>query len=111
MVHPSATHGFKMKYMKKYLTITATIFIFSCTGPQKEDKKTALEHMTTKKDSSLVKYTVNMVVNKKDFSCGMPVSAGLEDTCQYKGKAYGFCSKECKEEFLKSPERYLADKH
>jgi YHS domain-containing protein len=54
------------------------------------------------------KYTLAMVVNKKDPSCGMPLTAGLEDTVHYKDKAYGFCSKECKNEFLKNPEGYLA---
>ncbi len=44
----------------------------------------------------------------KDPACGMPLKAGLEDTAQYKGKLYGFCSKECKAEFLKDPASYLA---
>jgi YHS domain-containing protein len=99
-----------MKYLKKYLSVAATTLIFSCTGPQKDDKTKAMEHITSKIDSSAAKYTVDMVDNKRDYSCGMPVSAGLEDTCHYKGKAYGFCSKECKEEFLKSPKQYLAEK-
>jgi YHS domain-containing protein len=38
----------------------------------------------------------------------MPLTAGLEDTTRYKGKLYGFCSRECKEEFLKNPEGYSA---
>ncbi len=54
------------------------------------------------------KYTLAMVANKKDPSCGMPLTAGLEDTTQYKGQAYGFCSKECKNEFLKNPDGYIA---
>ena len=45
---------------------------------------------------------------QKDPSCGMPLKAGLEDTLRYKGKLYGFCSKECKDEFLKNPASYLA---
>ncbi len=45
---------------------------------------------------------------KKDPSCGMPLTAGLEDTTTYKGKLYGFCSKECKEAFLKEPAAYTA---
>lgn len=45
--------------------------------------------------------------SKKDLSCGMPISAGLEDTAHYKNKVYGFCSKECKEAFLKDPEAAL----
>lgn len=44
----------------------------------------------------------------KDPACGMPLKAGLEDSTEYKGKLYGFCSKECKESFLKSPESFLA---
>ena len=44
----------------------------------------------------------------KDPACGMPLKAGLEDSTQYKGKLYGFCSKECKETFMKSPESFLA---
>lgn len=46
----------------------------------------------------------------KDPACNMPISAGVEDTAHYKDKVYGFCSKECKEEFLKDPESYLAKK-
>ena len=44
----------------------------------------------------------------KDLSCGMPLTAGVEDTVHYKGKLYGFCSKECKDAFLKDPASYLA---
>ena len=48
--------------------------------------------------------------NTKDLYCGMPLKAGVGDTAHYKGKLYGFCSKECKEEFLKNPPLYLAAK-
>jgi YHS domain-containing protein len=51
-----------------------------------------------------------MVVNTTDFACGMPVSAGISDTAQFEGKAYGFCSAECKAEFQKEPAKYLAAK-
>jgi len=44
-----------------------------------------------------------MVDNKKDPNCGMPVTAGIEDTVHYNGKVYGFCSDECKQAFLKNP--------
>jgi YHS domain-containing protein len=47
--------------------------------------------------------------NKKDPACGMPLTAGVEDTVHYKGKLYGFCSTECKDEFLKNPEGHLAE--
>ncbi|MBL7701615.1 MAG: YHS domain-containing protein [Ferruginibacter sp.] len=45
-----------------------------------------------------------------DLVCGMPVRAGIEDTLHYKGKLYGFCAKECKEEFLKDPAQYITKK-
>ena len=45
--------------------------------------------------------------SKTDPVCGMPVTAGIEDTLNYKGKRYGFCSTGCKEEFVKNPKAYL----
>jgi YHS domain-containing protein len=56
-----------------------------------------------KSDSVRKKFTADMVNNKKDPSCGMPVTAGIEDTVHYNGKVYGFCSDECKQIFLKDP--------
>ena len=47
--------------------------------------------------------------NLKDPACGMPLTAGVEDTVHFKGKLYGFCSKECKDTFLKAPNAYLAE--
>ena len=55
------------------------------------------------KDSSAKKFTADMVDNKKDPNCGMPVTAGIADTVHYNGKVYGFCSDECKQAFLKNP--------
>jgi YHS domain-containing protein len=65
------------------------------------------DHMKTEQQAS-PKFTADMVDNKKDFACGMPVTAGINDTAHYEGKVYGFCSKECKDEFLKDPKGYLA---
>jgi YHS domain-containing protein len=49
--------------------------------------------------------------NTKDLTCGMPLKAGgVADTAHYNGKLYGFCSKECKDEFEKNPAAYLAKK-
>jgi YHS domain-containing protein len=59
-------------------------------------------------ETEKVRYTTDMVVNTKDYACGMPTSAGISDTCHYQGKAYGFCSSECKAEFQKDPEKFLA---
>jgi YHS domain-containing protein len=41
-----------------------------------------------------------LAIEKRDPTCGMPVKAGVVDTLTAKGKLYGFCAKECKDEFL-----------
>lgn len=46
--------------------------------------------------------------SKYDPVCGMPLSAGIEDTAHYKHKIYGFCATGCKEEFVKDPVGTLA---
>jgi len=46
--------------------------------------------------------------NKRDFVCGMPITAGIADTANYKGKVYGFCSTGCKDEFKKNPSAYVS---
>ena len=38
----------------------------------------------------------------------MPLTAGVGDTAHYNGKVYGFCSKGCKDKFVKSPADYVA---
>ena len=53
-------------------------------------------------------YAVSLVNNKKDPTCGMPVTAGISDTAHYEKNVLGFCSIECKNEFLKNPKANLA---
>ena len=53
-------------------------------------------------------FDYKLVQNKKDPACGMPVTAGISDTAHYKDYTLGFCSKECKDAFEKSPESLLA---
>jgi YHS domain-containing protein len=49
--------------------------------------------------------------SKMDVACGMPLTAGVQDTAHFNGKVYGFCSKECKSDFLKAPGSFLASKY
>jgi len=49
--------------------------------------------------------------SKMDLACGMLLTAGIQDTAHYKGKIYGFCSTDCKNDFLKTPEAFLASKY
>jgi YHS domain-containing protein len=57
---------------------------------------------------SAVSYDISLVQNKKDPTCGMPVTAGISDTAHYDNKVLGFCSPGCKEEFLKNPKANIA---
>jgi YHS domain-containing protein len=95
----------KTEKMKKAILAFAILSIIACSQAVKDEKKEM--NVATEKSSG---YTPEMVVNTKDYACGMPVTAGINDTCHVDGKAYGFCSSECKAEFLKDPQKYLSQK-
>ena len=85
--------------------------MYSChEGGQSADAAAGRRAMdsTAQAAAAFKKTVISLVDYKKDPACGMPLTAELEDTTRYKGKLYGFCSKECKEEFLKDPEGYSA---
>ncbi len=82
------------------LVLISCLFAVACHDAPKADLTSAA---VPKADTIKKKFTKEMVDNKKDPSCGMPVSAGIEDTVHYNGKVYGFCSDECKQIFLKNP--------
>lgn len=88
--------------MKKIIVVLISFLILlSC---KKEDNETSFEK--PKNALNDLKYN-----NKIDFYCQMDiVKYGVSDTVTYKGKLYGFCSKTCKDEFLKTPEKYLVKK-
>ncbi|MCO6564169.1 MAG: YHS domain-containing protein [Apibacter sp.] len=48
------------------------------------------------------------IVNELDPVCEMPTSNNLNDTLNYQGKLYGFCSSHCKEEFKRNPRKYMS---
>ena len=94
--------------MKKILVIS--LLLAACSS--NSQKENTVDNV---KDSISTQATANKFENvkfasTKDLSCGMPISAGLEDTAHYKGNIYGFCSKECKDDFLKDPEAHMAKK-
>ena len=102
---------------KLFFAIIAIIAIQACNGTGQ--KTTASEPVETTISSGMPDSTAADVHDlykevkfdsQKDFVCGMPVSAGVSDTSHYKDKVYGFCSKECKDEFVKNPSAYVAAK-
>ena len=89
--------------------IIATIVFISCKQnagkqPAPVAAKDSTATIVVKKDFSKVQFA-----SKKDLSCGMPLSAGLEDTVHYKGNIYGFCSPECKADFVKNVKTYVKE--
>ena len=86
--------------------LLVVVLVISCGNQQ--SKKNLETNVALVTNADTVKFSAAMVDNKRDPSCGMPVSAGIGDTVHYKGKVLGFCSKECKDEFLKDPEKNIA---
>lgn len=91
--------------------IAGTLIFISCKDEKKKEIESA-GHIH--QDSMIIKAELNfkdiVFDSKKDLVCGMPTSAGISDTAHFKGKVYGFCSKECKDEFYKNPSAYVAVK-
>ena len=45
---------------------------------------------------------------ERDPVCGMELMAGKEEAeFQYQGKTYRFCSRECRDLFVRNPDEYL----
>ena len=84
---------------------------FAACGSQQTEKtevKSDSTHSMAADSLAPKTYAVSLVNNKKDPTCGMPVTAGIGDTTHYEGHVLGFCSAECKAEFLKNPKAGLA---
>jgi len=99
-----------MKIFTNSFVIGCSCFLLACG--QNNANKTASVADTTKvtisEKADEKTYSVSLVDNKKDPSCGMPVTAGISDTAHFQNKVLGFCSTECKNEFLKNPKANLA---
>jgi YHS domain-containing protein len=93
-----------------YTVIAASLVFTACkSGADKTATKPAGDtSVAMQPDSTANAFEHLLVDNKKDPGCGMPVSAGISDTAHYKGKALGFCSKECKANFEKNPDELIA---
>jgi hypothetical protein len=86
----------------------ATVLLFSLFGTIGCTNQ-PIQQSSAKKDDTIAPmdaietktFSVKLVDNKKDPTCGMPVTAGIADTLHFEGKVLGFCSSECKAEFLR----------
>jgi YHS domain-containing protein len=93
--------------MKLLLFFVLVILIGDCQQNTSLNNINKPAIRTTPTDSSKGNLKNLAFAVNKDLACGMPVSAGIEDTLTYNGKLYGFCSASCKGEFLKNPTAYL----
>ena len=94
------------------MVVTCSIFLMACGGnsvPTTESTSSSMDStVTAATEDSVISYDISLVDNKKDPTCGMPVTAGISDTAHYDNKVLGFCSAGCKEEFLKNPKANIA---
>ena len=94
--------------MQKYLSIGLVLLaIAACHTPSGQEEAAAAAMRAKVHAADSVKtYEAALLDNKKDPVCGMPSGAGMTDTLHVNGKVLGFCSKECKEAYLKAPKSY-----
>jgi YHS domain-containing protein len=105
----------KLSHMKttilngtKLFAVALSIFLMACGNNSATSTAKMDSAATTTAQDSTVSYDISLVDNKKDPTCGMPVTAGISDTAHYDNKVLGFCSTGCKEEFLKNPKASIA---
>ena len=85
-----------------------SIFLMACGNETASSTATMDSTVTVAAEDSVISYDISLVDNKKDPTCGMPVTAGIIDTAHYDNKVLGFCAAGCKEEFLKNPKANIA---
>lgn len=102
---------FETMNYKQTIAALFTLIFFSCGSSNGETEKTStMQEQTQQTATEANKYKDVAFDSKKDLVCGMPVTAGVSDTIHYKEKVYGFCSKDCKDEFVKNPSAFIAEK-
>lgn len=88
--------------MKKFFLATLMVaMLIACKNEQTEQTENKQETMQATEEEKTIDVSKLTFASDKDPICGMPVKSGVADTATVDGKLYGFCAKECKEEFLK----------
>jgi YHS domain-containing protein len=98
-------HPVSFRFIQKIVPVFITVPVAMAFSCNQQSKTPATFHSPafSSGDTAKPRFTRDMVDNLKDPSCGMPLTAGIEDTLHYNGKVYGFCSDECRDEFKKNP--------
>jgi YHS domain-containing protein len=94
------------------LILSASLIVSACGNASNEQTSTITATDTvikmTEDTLSAKSYDVKILDNKKDPTCGMPVTAGVSDTAHFQNKIIGFCSSECKAAFIENPTANIA---
>lgn len=94
--------------MKKVCSVTAIMTLFWLTSCNQQTPGKGEGAAPIKKGIDIKLGSLSM---PKDPVCEMTLEEGaVGDTTFYEGKIYGFCSAECKADFLKNPQSYLVKK-
>ncbi|MNK34120.1 YHS domain protein [compost metagenome] len=99
--------------MKNIFIPLLLILLVSCNSTEKKEPEDVIPKEEAKEPDALAKgpYKDLKFDNQVDYYCKMDIAKyGVSDTLHYQNKLYGFCSKMCKDEFLKDPGGYLAKK-
>jgi YHS domain-containing protein len=88
--------------MKSKIFLAALLCVSMMSCAQETPK---VKHKT-KKETTQNKNAKTKFVNAVDPICKMKTDENTKVSAVYKNKTYGFCSDYCKDEFLKSPEKY-----
>jgi YHS domain-containing protein len=107
MIMPNTQPNRKSAFLLSSICLFFVLIMTACESTNNKTDKIGADTTAMKVDT-VKQFDIALVDNKKDPSCGMPVSAGIGDTAHYKNKVLGFCSAECKAEFVKNPEAMLA---
>ncbi len=93
----------KMRMSMRLICVLSIIMATGCHSRTETRREPIAENRQFEK--SVNRFAGIAMASQKDTTCGMPLSAGLADTVMYNNKVYGFCSKECKEDFVSKLKR------
>jgi YHS domain-containing protein len=93
--------------MKKYLFYAAFAAITFSFGCSQQTKTT--DNTPTSTEQKKINVSVSQLATTTDLSCGMKFTSDgqIGDTMTYNGKLYGFCSKECRDNFASDPQKFI----
>lgn len=91
-----------MKYL--FSSFVAMFLLSACNNAGQ-----APENAVQATEEDAPKFTVAMLDVTHDYVCDMELDRDdfIADTAVYEGKVYGFCSAQCKEDFLSDPQAHL----